>query len=218
VGLAGALVSLVGKSMWAVVMHHTAVDMDADTAGWMEAERAKVNATLAVTAARRQLARTKAQAGREAVALAGTGTTEWEAHWGSDPDGHLIPKEAMAGVIGDEQDEMDRAVPVPVPVLSRDVPVPAPVPVPVPAPAPVAEVISAPVAAVPAPVPVQPRDVPVPAPVQDRAAADRVRDLISQGITKAPDIGRALAREGLTVEPSYVRRIIRKANGTEIKS
>ncbi|WP_405581475.1 hypothetical protein [Streptomyces sp. NBC_01092] len=55
-------------------------------------------------------------------------------------------------------------------------------------------------------------------PAQDRdstgTTADRIRELISQGVTTAPEIGRALATEGVTAEPGYVRRVVRSVNGS----
>ncbi|MFJ9560990.1 hypothetical protein ACIRQQ_13230 [Streptomyces fuscichromogenes] len=41
-----------------------------------------------------------------------------------------------------------------------------------------------------------------------------IRDLISQGVIKPPDIFRRLLADGVSVEPGYVRRIVRQANGT----
>lgn len=61
--------------------------------------------------------------------------------------------------------------------------------------------------AVPAPVPGQDRDT-------DRSTADMIRALISQGVTKPPEISRRLLADGVSAEPGYVRRIVRKVNGT----
>jgi hypothetical protein len=55
--------------MATVVMRHTSVAMDPASEAWLSAERAEVNATLAVTAARRQLTRTQSRIATETLAL-----------------------------------------------------------------------------------------------------------------------------------------------------
>jgi hypothetical protein len=50
-------------------MRHTSVAMDPASEAWLSAERAEVNATLAVTAARRQLTRTQSRIATETLAL-----------------------------------------------------------------------------------------------------------------------------------------------------
>ncbi|WP_217552030.1 hypothetical protein [Streptomyces sp. GbtcB6] len=63
-------------------------------------------------------------------------------------------------------------------------------------------------------VPAQDRDEPVPVPAQDRSTADMIRELISEGVTKPPEISRRLLADGVSAEPGYVRRIVRKVNGS----
>ncbi len=81
IGVCGSAVSVLAKGMWTVVMRHTSVALDTDSQAWMDAERAETNAALAVTAARRQLARVQALTASEARALsAGTAPdTTWTA-------------------------------------------------------------------------------------------------------------------------------------------
>ncbi|MEU6114902.1 GIY-YIG nuclease family protein [Streptomyces sp. NPDC047117] len=70
VGAFGALVSLIAKGMWAVTQHHTAKELDPQTLAWVQAETSEVNARLAMTAVRRQLARSEARIRDEQLALA----------------------------------------------------------------------------------------------------------------------------------------------------
>lgn len=70
-GACGGAVSVIAKGMATVVMRHTSVAMDPASEAWLNAERAEVNATLAVTSARRQLTRTQARIKTEAFALSG---------------------------------------------------------------------------------------------------------------------------------------------------
>ncbi|MFJ3772469.1 hypothetical protein ACIPX0_12315 [Streptomyces sp. NPDC090075] len=70
---------------------------------------------------------------------------------------------------------------------------------------------------VPVQVPEQDRDVPA----QDRSTADmirstadRIRDLIKEGVMTPPEISRRLLADGVSVEPGYVRRIVRQVNGS----
>lgn len=79
VGACGGAVSLLAKGMWTVVMRHSAVAMDPDSQAWLEAERASVNSSLAVTAARRQLNRTEARTAAEALALSAGQPDTWTA-------------------------------------------------------------------------------------------------------------------------------------------
>lgn len=68
-GACGGAVSVIAKGMATVVMRHTSVAMDPASEAWLSAERAEVNATLAVTAARRQLTRTQSRIATETLAL-----------------------------------------------------------------------------------------------------------------------------------------------------
>lgn len=99
-GACGGAVSVIAKGMATVVMRHTSVAMDPASEAWLSAERAEVNATLAVTAARRQLTRTQSRIATETLAL--------------------------SAPVRDSGTEVVRAVPTeqdnfpPVPVLSQD--------------------------------------------------------------------------------------------------
>ncbi|MEV7342906.1 protein transporter Sec31 [Streptomyces sp. NPDC093544] len=80
IGIAGAAVSLVAKSFWAVVMRTTEARLDPATAQWVAAERSEVDGQRALVAVRRQLERSKAKARDEAEALSSGGSVteiEW---------------------------------------------------------------------------------------------------------------------------------------------
>lgn len=70
VGLFGALISAIAKSLWAMVMHHVGVKMSAVQEAWVAKQHAEMGARQAVVAARRQLARTEARIEQETMALA----------------------------------------------------------------------------------------------------------------------------------------------------
>ena len=72
-GAVGAVVSAVAKAMWMLVMHHQARELTDDHQQWVDAEMSEANALLAVTVARRQVARVRAQAAREMTALESSG-------------------------------------------------------------------------------------------------------------------------------------------------
>jgi hypothetical protein len=55
VGIAGAVVSAIAKGLWTVVMNHMSVEMDQDTAAWVDKDRQKKNAMMAVLSAQGQL-------------------------------------------------------------------------------------------------------------------------------------------------------------------
>ena len=69
VGIGGALVSAIAKSMWSVVMDFGAVELSEEDRGWLKAERAEVGTELAMTRERRQLARTRSTVRAERLAL-----------------------------------------------------------------------------------------------------------------------------------------------------
>jgi len=76
VGIGGALVSAIAKSMWSVVMNHTAVKLSAEHEEWLAAERAETGTELALTAERRRLARTRDSIEAERRALGQDTTPE----------------------------------------------------------------------------------------------------------------------------------------------
>jgi hypothetical protein len=78
-GACGGAVSVMAKGMWAVVMRHTAVEMDPASAAWLEAERREMNSALATVAARRQLARTQSRTQAEVLALSAGQPDTWTA-------------------------------------------------------------------------------------------------------------------------------------------
>lgn len=95
VGLAGAAVSLVAKGFWAVVMKATGAELDPASAQWAAAERAEVNAEMAMVAVRRQLARTRARAAEEAAAI-GSGSRVTELEWKTPATDGLTPERLEA--------------------------------------------------------------------------------------------------------------------------
>lgn len=70
IGIGGALVSFIAKGLWAVLMRHTAVNMDAATLQWVAKERSEIHGQLATMRVRRELQRAKSRLGDEAAALA----------------------------------------------------------------------------------------------------------------------------------------------------
>lgn len=69
VGLFGALISAIAKSLWAMTMHHVGVKMNRVQAAWVENRHAEIGASLAVAAAQRQMARVENRLAEEKVAL-----------------------------------------------------------------------------------------------------------------------------------------------------
>ncbi|MFJ8760815.1 protein transporter Sec31 [Streptomyces cyaneofuscatus] len=72
VGLAGAAVSAVGKSMWSTVMRHQSRPLPVRTQKWLQDEEAEIAARLALGARTRHLARIEGQAALYAPAPAAT--------------------------------------------------------------------------------------------------------------------------------------------------
>lgn len=62
IGIIGAAISLMAKSVWALVMRDKHRPLDARTRAWLDHSEAEVAAALALASRQRQLARTKAQA------------------------------------------------------------------------------------------------------------------------------------------------------------
>lgn len=79
IGACGGAVSVLAKGMWAVVMRHTAVELDPTSQAWLDAERRDMNSQLATVAARRQLSRTRAQTQAEVLALSMGQPDTWTA-------------------------------------------------------------------------------------------------------------------------------------------
>lgn len=69
VGIGGALVSAIAKSMWSVVMSFSAVELDEESRGWLRAEKQDVGTQLAMTHARRRLTRAQDRIETERLAL-----------------------------------------------------------------------------------------------------------------------------------------------------
>jgi hypothetical protein len=69
VGVGGALVSAIAKSMWSVVMGFGAVELDEENRGWLQAERQEVGTQLAMTQERRKLTRALDRVESERLAL-----------------------------------------------------------------------------------------------------------------------------------------------------
>lgn len=69
IGIGGALVAAIIKSLWSVVMGFTAIKLSVEDQRWLAAERAEVSTELAMTAARRRLAKTRARIHAERLAL-----------------------------------------------------------------------------------------------------------------------------------------------------
>ena len=70
IGVGGALVSFVAKGLWAVLMRHTAVNMDDATLQWVAKERSEIHGQLATMRVRRELQRAKIRLNEEAAVLA----------------------------------------------------------------------------------------------------------------------------------------------------
>lgn len=78
-GICGGAVSVMAKGMWTVVMRHSAVEMDAASQSWLDAERREMNARLAVVSARRALTRTEHRTQSEVFALSAGQQGTWTA-------------------------------------------------------------------------------------------------------------------------------------------
>lgn len=78
IGLVGAAVSGLAKSMWTVVLRHHAKPLDDRTQQWVDGQRAKAGGHLAMVAVRRELTRAEAlvAAERAAVSAASGGAPE----------------------------------------------------------------------------------------------------------------------------------------------
>ncbi|MFD5078044.1 hypothetical protein [Streptomyces sp. NPDC058371] len=97
IGIAGAAVSLVAKSFWAVVMRTTEARLDTATAQWVAAERSETDGERALVAVRRQLERSKAKAREEAEALSSGGSVT-EIEWRTPATGGLTADRLQAEV------------------------------------------------------------------------------------------------------------------------
>ncbi|MGW1182981.1 protein transporter Sec31 [Streptomyces drozdowiczii] len=71
IGLVGAAVSALAKTMWTAVLRHHAKPLDSRTQQWVDAERAKAGGSLAMVAVRRELTRAEALVAAERTALSG---------------------------------------------------------------------------------------------------------------------------------------------------
>lgn len=71
IGLVGAAVSALAKTMWTAVLRHHAKPLDPRTQQWVDAERAKAGGSLAMVAVRRELTRAEALITAEQAALSG---------------------------------------------------------------------------------------------------------------------------------------------------
>ncbi|MFR9796158.1 protein transporter Sec31 [Streptomyces sp. MS06] len=92
IGIVGAVVSGLAKSLWTVVLHHQAPPLDDRTRAWIEQELADAGASLALIPARRRVQRAHALVAAERAALPSPDQSGQDA---DDPD--ATPEPATAG-------------------------------------------------------------------------------------------------------------------------
>lgn len=71
-GIAGSVISLIAKGLWALVLRHTSQALPYRTREWLKVSRAEIGAQLAIASQQRDLLRTQAQ---HAALVAATGDT-----------------------------------------------------------------------------------------------------------------------------------------------
>jgi hypothetical protein len=106
IGIGGALVSFIAKSMWSVVMGFTAVRLSEESLGWLQAEREEVGTELAMTHERRKLIRERDKIETERRALGQDTAPELPSGtWLSQDETPLLPEPAVLS-----EDEKTKAV------------------------------------------------------------------------------------------------------------
>ncbi|MGW2550682.1 protein transporter Sec31 [Streptomyces sp. NPDC001635] len=97
IGIIGAAVSGIVKTLWTVVLGHHAKPLDDKTQQWVDKQRAQAGGELAMVSINRELTRARGLVAAEALTL-GTADPQDPDRPGSDPDaGSASPLPALAG-------------------------------------------------------------------------------------------------------------------------
>ncbi|WP_051797711.1 hypothetical protein [Streptomyces sp. NRRL S-337] len=124
VGLAGAVISLIAKGMWTLVLRHTAVPLPERTQAWLRVRRGRNGAQLALAGQERELLRMQ---GKYNALVASSGLTpaalpvplsRTEQDGGTVPVSHAVPASPV------QQDDVLPPVAAPSPPAQNPAPVP----------------------------------------------------------------------------------------------
>ncbi|SEO01658.1 hypothetical protein [Actinacidiphila rubida] len=188
-GAVGAVISALAKVMWMLVMRHTAKALTPDQQAWVDAEMSEANALLAVTVARRQVARVRARAADELAALE-FGRADYQVS-------QAPPTPAESAEAADETEREQNPVPVLRSVGENSVPEPSSAEVPVAEPG-----------AAPVPVVAVPSGRNFGSDIGSRT--ELLNNLINGGVTDLAELRNQVRDAGFTApSDSYIRRLVR---------
>ena len=92
IGIIGATVSGIVKTLWTIVLRHHAKPLDSKTQQWVDKQRAEAGGELAMVAINRELARARGLVKAETLALESADPDADPDQSGSDPDPNPLPK------------------------------------------------------------------------------------------------------------------------------